>query len=293
MLRLKLEAFRRSRSAGNCKAFTLLELIIVLFVLAALAALVVPTLGYVRDQADHATAAAGAAEVLNNLEIYKASTGNYPNRLDTLVADGGSAYSKLYPIDSSGKFAYGDLSTGFEYYYLGNGGGMTEFMMHDESVEDANASTETAQATEGSSASFLVIDPEQVSPYYEAKMRRIVRAAYPNQSGGSTANDVAIPDGHSLVVLGVGSRASCIGTTMTSAPVHGGAEDGKYSRYIAVFDVWAGGTGRGSVQLKLVTDSEFEVIAKNISNYEATGPTDDEAIYTEPPTDTDDTDDTT
>lgn len=269
--------------------FTLLELIIVLVVLVALAALVVPTLGFVRDQAGFATSAAGAAEVLNNLEIYKASTGNYPNRLDTLVGTDGAVFDKLYGA-STGSFVYGTIApAGSVGYYLENGGGMSEFMQHTQGASDPNASTETNAPVDRSTASFAIIDPDSANPTYAAKMRRIVRAAYPNQTGGSGSSDVAIPEGHTLVALGVGPRASCVGTTMTSAPVHTGAAEDTYSRYIAIFDVSAGPTFRGKVQLKLVVDSEFEVLAKNVANYKASGPVDEEAVFeapepTDPPT---------
>jgi type II secretory pathway pseudopilin PulG len=261
-------------------------LIIVLVVLVALAALVVPTLGFVRDQAGFATSAAGAAEVLNNLEIYKASTGNYPNRLDTLVGTDGAVFDKLYGA-STGSFVYGTIvpgSSGGLGYFLENGGGMTEFMQHTQGASDPNASTETGTPVSSSAASFAIIDPDSADPTYAAKMRRIVRAAYPNQTGGTGSNDVAIPEGHTLVALGVGSRASCVGTTMTSAPVHTGAAEDAYSRYIAIFDVSAGPTFRGKVQLKLVVDSEFEVLAKNVANYKASGPVDEEAVFEAPAT---------
>lgn len=268
---------RRARAG-----FTLLELIIVLVVLVALAALVIPLLGFVRDQANFATAAAGAAETLNNLEIYKASTGNYPNRMDTLTNDSGGYYANMYGA-SAGQFPYGSTGTNASVaYYLSHGAGMTEFMAHDETVEDPNASTETGTPIAGSAASFAIIDPDSVAPFYEAKMRRIVRAAFPNQSGGSGPNDVAVPDGHFLVALGVGARNSTVGNTMLSAPVHQAGDPETYTRYIAVFDVSAGPTGRGKVQLKLVLDSEFEVIAKNIANYTASGPVDEEATFTPP-----------
>lgn len=262
------------------RGFTLLELIIVLAVLAALAALVVPVLGWVRDQSKFATAAAGAAEALNNLEIYKSATGNYPNRFDSLVNSSGSVYSQVYGGDT-GSFVYGTISSGSTPgYFLANGGGMTEVMQHSETATDPNASTEGVAPTavydsSGGGAAFAVIDPATANATYAAKMRRIVRAAYPNQTG--TGNSVAIPTGHQLVALGIGSRLATSGATMVAAPVHQGAAAGKYGRFIAIFDVSAGATGRGKVQLKMVVDSEFEVLAKNVANYQSTGPTDDQA----------------
>jgi len=283
LLNLRERIRRRSVPRG----FTLLELIIVLFVLATLAALVVPTIGFIRKQAEFSSKAAGAAEVLNNLELYRASTGNYPNRLDTLVNTDGTVYSGVYL-----GFPYGTVTSGFTPgYYLANGGGITELVNHDDSATNPNDSSQGTPAVptssfSGPAASFCVIDPSAVdssSPSFP-KLERIVRAAYPNQVDASsgTTSGVAIPEGHQLVCLGVGSRAACVGTTMTSAPIDVGAEDSDYGRYIAVFDVSQGPTGRGKVQLKLVLDSQFEVLAKNIENYEGHSPQDEEAVFEDP-----------
>lgn len=267
-------------------AFTLLELIIVLAVLAALAALVVPILGWVRDQAKYATSAAGAAEVMNNLETYKAATGKYPDRFDSLVATGGTTrYTKV-----SASTSYGGVmpaTTGSSSYYLTNGAGITQVLDHDEAAVDPNASTDSSTPVAiGTSNLFFLAksvtiptDPQAAAMV--AKIVRVIRTAYPNQ--GTTTGGVAIPTGHELVAMGIGSRLSTVGTTMTSAPVHGGAPVGKYGRYIALFDVTPGPTGRGKVQLKMIVDSEFEILAKNVANYQGSGPTDDAGGYVAPP----------
>lgn len=272
------------RSLGGIRrktsGFTLLELIIVLVVLAALAAMVIPLLGWVRDQAKFATAAATAGELLNNLELYKASTGKYPDRMDTLVDTSGAYYSKAYAGDAGVGNPYGSIASGTLYYYLTNGGGIKTAMYHDPAVTDPNASTDgLAPTTLASTSTFVTIDPTTANSTYAAKMRRIVKAAFPNQTG--TGNNVAIPTGHTLVVLGIGSRTATAGSTMTSAPLHSaGVDNGKYARFLAVFDVSAGSTNRGKVQLKLVLDSEFEVMATNVNNFKGAGPSDDQGTYT-------------
>ena len=116
MERLGLRSNVNGHSEQGKQGFTLLELLIVLVVLAALAALIIPTLGYVKDQADAATTAHGAQEALNNLEIYKASVGHYPNRMDTLVNTDGAYYTKVYGT-SSDAFPYGTVGTGSSAYY--------------------------------------------------------------------------------------------------------------------------------------------------------------------------------
>ena len=278
--------FVRSRLSVRSQGFTLLELIIVLVVLAALAALVIPTLGFVRDQAKYATAAAGAAEVLNNLELYKSATGSYPARLDSLVNTGGSAYSKGY-VASTGGFPLGPIVDGgsdskYTYYYMSNGG-LPSLVNHDEAATDPNASTASTPVvatSAGEGLKYATVDPTALaSSTYAAKARDIVRTCYPNQVDQT---NVRIPDGHTLVALGVGSRASNVGSTLTSAPTWPGASQGKYSRYIALFDVSAGPTGRGRVALKAVVDTEFGSIASNVKGFRDSIPNDDQGVYVAP-----------
>jgi prepilin-type N-terminal cleavage/methylation domain-containing protein len=280
-----------SRSlAAPRRGFTLLELIIVLAVLAALAALVVPILGWVRDQSKYATAAAGAAEALNNLEIYKAANGKYPDRFDSLVDTSGAAFGGLYDVMTAPSipdgYKFGSIVAGSTVSYgFTNGGGPANVVAHTPypasvtSSYDPNASTESAAATAISASQVLTIDPTTSNSLYVAKVRRIVRAAFPNQTDPANPR---IPTGHTLVALGIGSRVASTGSTMMSAPVHQGAAVGKYGRFIAVFAVSPGPTGRGKIQLKMVLDSEFEVAAKNVTNYQGSGPVDDQGVYVAP-----------
>lgn len=283
--------FSRSRQETG---FTLLELIIVLVVLAALAALVVPLLGWVREQANYATAAAGAAEVLNNLETYRASTGNYPDRFDSLIEGqqlwAGSGLASLFRLSTPAEA--GNIS-----YFMTNSGGVGSVVNHvTTATGDPNNSTATSpifaiSSTEGvvdangdpvinpttgtqqmqSASRFALVNPS--SPLF-ATAPRIIRAAYPNQANAASPQ---IPADHFLVAVGIGERTSSVGTTMSSAPTWGGAKANTYARYIAYFDCWAGGSGRGKVQLKLVTDSTGTTIARATELYKKAQPTDDVA----------------
>ena len=260
---------------ANSRAFTLLELIVVLVVLAALASMVIPTLGFVKDQSDTATAAATAQEVLNNLEIFKASTGRYPNRLETMVNTDGDYYSRAYGT-SAGLFPYGTIGTGgFAYYGFNNGGGMTEVANHDETATDPNNSGVVAPLN--NTTQFCVIDATQAQPFYESKARRIVNTCFPNQA--DRGNPI-VPDNHTLIALAVGNLNGAVGSTMTDAPLcpeKSGSNPDNYDRFIAVFDVdfsGGGATGRGQVKLKCVLDSEYNVVATNLRYYKNSGPND-------------------
>lgn len=252
--------------------FTLIELIIVLLVLASLAALVVPTLGFVKNQADSSLAANGAQNVLNNLEIYHATYGKYPDRMDSLATASGGYMAAGYGADG-GVFSYGQVvpaSTGALYYFMNHGGGMTELAIHDDTASDPNA-TNTTVPLDDTTNLVTLTSPQ---PFYEAKWRRIINSCYPNQSD---PGDPGVPPGHTLVALGVGALNSAVGTTMTTAPLcpeQSNSDPSQYDRFIALFDVYSGPSGRGSMQLKGVLDSQFEVVATNVKAYKQAAPGD-------------------
>lgn len=306
-----LSPMRRDASRG----FTLLELIIVLVVLIALAALVVPLLGWVRKQAEFATGAAGAAEAMNNLELYRSATGKYPDRFDSLIKDqqlylteqvsGASVWSGDVTLTSVCRVSTPAENTLINYY-LRNDGGIASVVNHMGGTDSfgvtiaPNVSTQTSPVydiyttemvpgptggtdTDGdgtpdpvaqSAVRFALVSNTASS--MSATRNRIIRAAYPNQTG--TAGSATIPANHFLLAVGIGERCSAVGSTMSSAPQYSGASSMKYGRYIAFFDCWAGPSGRGKVQLKLVTDPTFTTIARATDLYKGGGPTDDQGV---------------
>ncbi|MEL6107290.1 MAG: prepilin-type N-terminal cleavage/methylation domain-containing protein [Planctomycetota bacterium] len=266
------------------QGFTLIELIIVLLVLASLAALVVPTLGFVKDQSDTALSANGAQQVLNNLETYKAATGRYPDRLDTLVDETGAAYSPVYTINGPGNPYIGSVANAsdgnFFYYYMQNGGGISQVSVHDStnvpgsSGYDPNAPGAAADLGGGTN---LVIAEEGES--YTGKRGSIISTCFPNQDPADTASGRAtIPSGHTLVFMGVGANNGAVGATMTQAPLapeKSAHDPDQYDRFIAVFDVTSGGPNfRGQVKLKALLDPQFNVVSRNITAYKSSTPDD-------------------
>lgn len=271
---------KHSASDKRRNGFTLIELIIVLLVLASLAALVVPTLGFVKDQSDTALSANGAQNVLNNLEMFKASHGHYPNRLDSLVDETGNFYSRVY--NGSGTPLYGTVlpggGSGFAWYWMSNGGAIDQVAVHNSAntTGDPNVAGQPVQLSGGTP--LWVMEPGY-SPgpgMSGIKERALINSCYPNQSD---PNQPAIPAGRTLVFLGVGASNSAVGATMTQAPLapeKTGSEASEYDRYIAAFDVSSGGAvNRGNVQLRAVLDPEFNVVARNIQFYNNSRPGDD------------------
>ncbi|MEM1069441.1 MAG: prepilin-type N-terminal cleavage/methylation domain-containing protein [Planctomycetota bacterium] len=312
-----------SRGDQNRPGFTLIELLIVLVILAALAALVVPMVGWARVQANYATAASGASEAFNNLELYRSSTGVYPARFDSLMNDseqslylsngnGDSVWGPDIQLDdvcelASQQAGNGGFSLGVFSYYLRNDGSLTSFVNHGDfssTYSGPNTSTDGSPTyTPGGVVVDEIIDPgpdgilgtaddvvtqpevlqdlavvkrlPDPSPFSGSResrvgtLARIIRTAYPDQADPLVP---AIPDGHALIAVGIGGRSGAVGSTMSTPPQFSGTEAGKYGRYIAFFDVQPGATGRGRVQLKMVTDPNFAQIAQNVDRFKAAGP---------------------
>jgi prepilin-type N-terminal cleavage/methylation domain-containing protein len=303
----------RKRADRRSGGFTLIELLIVLVVLASLAALVVPMLGWARRQSEFATAASGAAEAFNNLELFRAATGRYPDRFDSLLTNQGQLFLTTtggrnvwqgpIRLDAIAEVApgtgTGGLSMGVIRYYLQNDGSLTSFVNHNPNAQSTfsgpNTSTEGSQVfTVNGEITPAVMDPgpdgvlgneddvvttpavlqnvavvRRTATGTVGTLARLIRAAYPDQAN---ATNPTIPPGRALIAVGIGGRNSAVGSTMSSPPQFAGAAPGNYGRFIAFFDVEAGPTGRGRVNLKVVTDPTFTTIAQNTDRYKGAGP---------------------
>src|SRR5262249_30235977 len=75
------------------RAYSLIELVVVLTILAIVAGLTVSIVGWLRGSAEKGTAAHIMGSLLSNVELYRVSSGAYPNQLDSLLDNTGNLYS--------------------------------------------------------------------------------------------------------------------------------------------------------------------------------------------------------
>lgn len=270
-----------SRSDRRRAGFTLIELIIVLAVLASLAALVVPTLGFVKDQTDTSLAANGAQQALNNLETFKAATGRYPDRLDSLMDETGNFYQPIYDISGGTAPYIGEVtgSSDFIWYFIQNGGGMSEVAVHDSTNVPGASSFDPNKAGVSAPISSSPLNIVREGTSYTGKRAAILSTCFPNQDPTDVAAGRAtVPEGHTLVLMGIGASNAAVGATMAQAPLaptKSAYDPDEYDRFIAVFDVTSGGPNfRGQMKLKAVLDPQFNVVARNIAAYQSSTPDD-------------------
>ncbi|MCS6851989.1 MAG: prepilin-type N-terminal cleavage/methylation domain-containing protein [Gemmataceae bacterium] len=243
------------------RGLTLIELVVVLVILAAVAMLVIPRLGYVKEQADAAQAAAGAADVMNNLELFKTQTGVYPARMDSLlVGPTGPLISSLWLMSSTSQvpFEVGSLPTGSGNAFttslsrgfntrLGNGNNAVYFMDHDPSVADQSNSGTILRTWNSASDQYAMVRSTDTA--------LIQAAGYA---------DGVIPSNVRLIVLGVGPRNAAVGRTMASAPRHALARREEYGRFLAIFALYQNGK---PAELKVVVDSRRATIETRIGQF--------------------------
>ncbi len=254
--------FRHRPPRRSWLGFTLIELVLVLFILAAVAGLVIPQLSMLGRSTDMAASAKTQSDLANNLSTYFVLQKRWPLGMDSLlVTDGGGGqptgvYTPVSGSDGnqisglpdsgphldrdlvmvnladSGQFATlpGQSYTGYARS-LTRGG--FEFVHdHDRSVINSNDSAKFTP-TRG-----LVRN----SSVWVAKLADV------KDGDASTAGLIArlmprgvVEDGAILVAMGIGPNTDMRSKTLTNPPIYPGCDGSYYGRYVAIFKVYANG----------------------------------------------------
>lgn len=243
---------------------TLIELVIVMTILIALAGLIIPSLAGIGRQSDMAASAKTQADHASSIQLHFVQLRRMPQGLDSLLVstaaettpsavflpvddavtgeqttglpDSGphldeqlevTDLSALFASDSTLNYPRSLKRSGFDFVYD-----------HDATpTVDANESAVFLRtfATTGYTVATVVEDGSSA----------IARAIFP-QSGGVP------PTGIKLVAFGLGASSSLVGKMAMNAPIYPGCDGSYYGRYVAIFKVYADGR---RVQLAMVVDS--------------------------------------
>lgn len=271
---------RRVRRAG----FTLVELIVVLLIVAAVAGLVIPAVASLGRTTDMAASAKTQQDLGNNLQQFFVLQKRFPQGLDSLLQVGTAGASSgapdgLYaPLIVSGQQISGMTNSSpnlFGLLTFDNAtiadtgsiqfrrsftrGGFDNVNDH-QSYDPAGPAGEPNANNSGKILRTFATGPIPVARLLgtvgtEATtltadqatlLRRIVPAEF-NAAG------VYTPEvGTHLVALGIGPNSRLVPTTMLNVPSYPGADGKYYGRYVAIFRVFA--TGERPV-LVCVTDA--------------------------------------
>lgn len=226
----------RHRKSG----FTLIELVVVIAIIAALAGLVIPQVSMLGRSTDMASSASCQAELTNNLQLFFVLQKRYPQGLDSLLdttfaeyaSDTTDANTQTRGLPYSGadgtrlqdQIAPGTLTNaaGAEFLRSFSRCGFDYVYDHDLTVINSNNSTV------GSAQRLTSTSPFNIA---EVTGAALIAKLCPQ---GLLATE-------RLVALGIGPRNSAIGKTITNCPIYNGCDGKYYGRYIAVFKVYASG----------------------------------------------------
>lgn len=240
----------RSLKSRSCRGgFTLIELVVVLVIVAALAGLAIPLVSMLTRSTNMASSAANQKEIANNIELYFALQKRYPQGLDSLLDTTGAIYASdttdsntqaigLPYSGSDGTRLQDQLqkstltnATNAEYLRSFTRSGFDWVYDHDTAVVNSNNSGTTLRALIANANGGTNTAPTSVDV---AEVKSTGTLAAKLLPGG-------VPATSKLVALGIGPKSLAVGKTLMNAPVYPGADGKYYGRFVAVFQVYASG----------------------------------------------------
>jgi prepilin-type N-terminal cleavage/methylation domain-containing protein len=274
--------------------FTLLELIVVIAILAAIAGLVINKVDWVRRQATMAVGADTSGEVAQNIQTYLVTTSMLPSGLDTLLdsASGTSFYKGIIGF-TDGVGSIPTTMTPTALTYSSTDKRLNSLVRMGMSFVNSHLASSTYATDSGTVPVALSNDypagsagGSAVAPVASTVNLALVNvgssvwnSVYPLNvwpQGTSTGSTMMTIDsngtGASLVALGVGPGNSMNGVTMVTPPQFPGPNPNLYYyRYVAIFAVYTDGR---RAQLKTVIEPFGRTIDSSLNNYSTGGPDD-------------------
>ncbi len=263
-----MKKFQRTRKAHR-SGFTLIELVMVVMILAIVAGLAVPVVGWLRRSANYGAQANTAAALASNFEFYRTTYGNnaYPNYMDSLLQ--ATDTTQLIDFTDSG---WGDL------FVAGSitgdpldcfKGSVTQVLDHGTAYSGLQGnpgnSADTARAfyTDGGTAACAVVDVDGAD-----EPAKLLAELYPGATVDAAANTITYGgEVITLVGLGIGPSNTAVGRTMASAPLDPRVDNSEvYGRYTAIYAVYATRKGRRA-QLKAIVNAKGRTVNNALSEF--------------------------
>ena len=236
---------RNTRHAGRPTrgGLTLLELIVVMAILVAIAAILVPLLPEFMGKANQSAAATNMGELEKAIQTFRSTYSRYPNYFDSMLTSGGAKPSFVpQPKDdhvstpanlmeigslSDAQFARLNRQGINQVYHLTTGTSSAEFHA---TLNPYDANPAPAPLANG-------------SPVW--KLKRLSNGKYNDEVfDRAVLPGVTMNDDHDYVLLGIGKYCNLCGPdgVVKEAPVFGqhksqSTPSASYQRYVAVFDV--------------------------------------------------------
>ncbi len=241
-------ALRAARSGKPRQGLTLLELVVVMIILAALAGIIVPLLPNLARKGHTSAGATNLGEIAKAIQLYASQNGDsFPNNYDSIVNETG-AIATYVPTSGTAALTAGTL-TAAELKTLTDVGITTIVQMIEKPATPGSWSpTFYPYGTSSSTPPTPVTLTEDSTTV--AFLNPLVAAA-----------KFALPNDGKYVVFGLGKYCTAASTVMNEAPVwYSPVQDmdpaSKYARFGLVFQV-AGAGGATLSRAKFVGPVEF------------------------------------
>jgi prepilin-type N-terminal cleavage/methylation domain-containing protein len=189
------------------RGLTLIELVVVMLILAAVAGIVLPLLPKMVTRAHTSTSATNLTEVAKAIQTYESTYGNgaYPNNFDSLVTGSGSLATYIPGYTGA------DLTTIT----------VTSGDSNVEALAEAGITSVSLMAGSGSgdfSPTFYPYGDTIAAITPTSSINSMTALA--GITGTAAAREFNLPIGGTYVVFGLGGRTSMQGKTLQEAPVH-------------------------------------------------------------------------
>jgi prepilin-type N-terminal cleavage/methylation domain-containing protein len=237
--------FSRVRNFRSRKGFTLIELIVVLFILVGLAALIIPTVSDLVARTTASTSASSIGSVAESIQRYEAQYMSYPDNFDSLMTD--LTGTDLDTLDAALSAATADVTLDAGMRAPLTAGGITSIGVH--TAGDGSYVLATPTAITNTTVLKGLTAPTQVAL-------------------GLETTGVA----GKYVLLGVGSISDMKGKTMIESPV-AFPSDGSinpnltYRRFIAIFQISDGTNPLTRTKLVGVLAPDASSVSTELGNY--------------------------
>lgn len=257
------------------RGFTLVELIVVLVIIAAVSGLVIPAVAALGRSTDMAASAKTQQDLGNNLQQFFVLQKRFPQGMDSLLQVGtagatSGAPTGLYATlaDAQGQQVSGMTNgnpnlfglltfdntnivdaTGSEFRRSFTRGGFD--YVHDHQSYDISVTPAAGQPNANDSGSIRRVFAAGAIPVARLRgtvagdpaltaanltlLRRLVPAEF--DATGAYTPEI----GTHLIAMGIGPNCRLVPTTMMNCPSYPGADGKYYGRYIAIFKIYATG----------------------------------------------------
>ncbi|MBL8739069.1 MAG: prepilin-type N-terminal cleavage/methylation domain-containing protein [Planctomycetes bacterium] len=264
-----------SSRPASPRGFTLVELIVVLVIIAAVSGLVIPAVASLGRSTDMAASAKTQQDLANNLQQFFVLQKRFPQGMDSLLQVGTAGAATGAPtgvyapvLDTAGQQISGMTTsspnlysalvfdntnivdaTGSEFRRSLTRGGFD--YVHDHQSYDITALPAVGQPNANNSGSIRRVWAAGAIPVARLNgtvagdpaltasdltlLRRLVPAEF--DATGAYTPEI----GTHLIAMGIGPNCRLVPTTMMNCPSYPGADGKYYGRYVAIFKIYATG----------------------------------------------------